>query len=309
MSRPTTCRTARLLVGALSVIATIAWSSVSRAQVPAPAAPAATAPAGAPPTAPAAPTPPPAPTPQAAPTPPTAPLAPPPPAAEPASPATPPVAAVVASEASAPSDLDTEARPWAIGYSGLSQVPLGLDQTTSSSMAQLVDSTVPAIGVRYWASPLIGIDVAIGFAWSGGSIDTNGTTSDKDKAVGLLVQGGVPLALATYRHISFQAIPYFAIAHGQTSRGVSTFPGNPGADLSGTRVEAGARGGFEVFFGFIGLPQLALSATVGFRFEYRKYSASAAGLTNSDTTYGVSTTVQNSPWDIFTGNVAARYYF
>jgi len=28
-----------------------------------------------------------------------------------------------------------------------------------------------------------------------------------------------------------------------------------------------------------------------------------------DTTTGFSTTVQSNPWDIFAGNVAARYYF
>ena len=51
-------------------------------------------------------------------------------------------------------------------------------------------------------------------------------------------------------------------------------------------------------------------ATVGIQFESRKYSAdSGYGFSQSDTTYGLVTTVQNNPWDIFAGNVAARYYF
>ena len=41
----------------------------------------------------------------------------------------------------------------------------------------------------------------------------------------------------------------------------------------------------------------------------RKISTDSSGLATSDTTLGFSTTVQNSPWDIFAGNVAARYYF
>jgi hypothetical protein len=71
----------------------------------------------------------------------------------------------------------------------------------------------------------------------------------------------------------------------------------------------GARAGLELFFGFIGIPELALSATVGAQFEYLRNAQSADGTNTSDTTYSLTTTVQNSPWDIFVGNVAARYYF
>ena len=39
------------------------------------------------------------------------------------------------------------------------------------------------------------------------------------------------------------------------------------------RLEVGARTGFEVFFGFIGIPELALSATVGLQFETFKNSS------------------------------------
>ena len=75
------------------------------------------------------------------------------------------------------------------------------------------------------------------------------------------------------------------------------------------RLEVGARTGFEVFFGFIGIPELALSATVGLQFETYKNSATSGGLTQTDTTLRFTTTVQNNPWDIFAGNIAARYYF
>jgi len=75
------------------------------------------------------------------------------------------------------------------------------------------------------------------------------------------------------------------------------------------RVDVGARAGFELFFGFIGIPELSLNATVGAQFSMRKVSTDSSGLTISDTSLGFSTTVQNNPWDIFAGNVAARYYF
>jgi hypothetical protein len=64
-----------------------------------------------------------------------------------------------------------------------------------------------------------------------------------------------------------------------------------------------------VFFGFIGIPELALSATLGLQFEYLRQAQSSGGIDANDTTFSISTTVQNNPWDIFAGNVAARYYF
>ena len=128
---------------------------------------------------------------------------------------------------------------------------------------------------------------------------------DKDGIFGFVLQGGVPIAVTTHKHVSFQVIPFATFAHGRTSTGTTPVT----TDFSGTRVEVGARTGFEIFFGFIGLPELALSATVGIQFESRKQSSTNAGLTTSDTTLQFSTTVQNNPWDIFAGNVAARYYF
>ena len=115
----------------------------------------------------------------------------------------------------------------------------------------------------------------------------------------------MPLALSTHRHVSFEVIPFVTFAHGQTSSGTT----GATTDFSGTRLELGARTGFEVFFGFIGIPELALSATVGLQFETFRNSATSGGLTQSDTTLRFTTTVQNNPWDIFAGNVAARYYF
>jgi hypothetical protein len=198
----------------------------------------------------------------------------------------------------APTDLDVEKRRFAIGYAGLSQVPIGAPG--------LVDLTVPAIALRYWVNPTMGLDFGLGIGWQGGSTEIGGTSTDKNGVFGFILQAGLPIALSTRRHVSFQIIPSVAVAHGQTSQssglaGTSTF--------SGTRIDVGARAGFELFFGFIGIPELALSATVGMQFESRKYTLEGMGVTQSDTTLHFSTTVQNNPWDIFAGNVAARYYF
>jgi hypothetical protein len=268
----------------LSVIATIAFASgTSYAQEPVPPPPSEAPPA-------VAPTPPPA-------TEPTPPPPPPPPVAAP------PVAVAAPGGTIERSDLDVEARRWAIGYLGLSQVPVG-------STPEGVDITVPSIGIRYWTSPTLAFELGFGIGWAGGSTETGGVTMDKDKLWGFIVQGGLPIALSTHRHVSFQLIPYTAIAHGQTSTLISNgIGGTTPADYSGLRFDVGARAGLELFFGFIGIPELALSATIGMRFVLKKYTVDTGGLTSSDTSYDFSTTVQNNPWDIFAGNVAARYYF
>ncbi|MBC7172299.1 MAG: hypothetical protein H5U40_07740, partial [Polyangiaceae bacterium] len=73
----------------------------------------------------------------------------------------------------------------------------------------------------------------------------------------------------------------------------------------------GARLGSEVHFGFIGIPQLSLQASVGVRARYQwtqeKDTGSDVRLRADDLSVG--TTVQNSPWNIFIANVAALYYF
>ena len=267
MKRATT-GTTRIIGAAVSVI-TAAWTSASYAQEPPPMPPPPVE--GAPQTAPQ----------------PAAPMPPPPPVMQQTPAPEPPHRAE-------PSDLDPQARRVGIGYAGVSQIPTGVG-----------DLTAPAIGVRVWASEAMGIDLALGFGWSGGSSEALGTSTDKNSLYGFVFQGGLPFALANRRHVSFQVIPFAAIAYGGTKMG--TAPNE--TTYSGLRVDVGARAGFELFFGFIGIPELSLNATVGAQFSMRKVSTDSSGLTTSDTNLSFSTTVQNNPWDIFAGNVAARYYF
>jgi hypothetical protein len=264
----------------LSALAVIASAPASHAQEPAPEVVPAEDVPGAPPDAPAPPT-------TTAPAPAPAPAAP---------PARPSVASHPPGSEPRP-DLDVEARRWAIGYAGLSQVPVG--------SPTIQDLTAPAVGVRYWVNPTVGVDFAVGFSWAGGSVDAGGMVTDKDSVTGFLVQAGVPFALSTHRHVSFQVIPTIAFARGQTSIGTGT----SAIDFSGMRFDVGARSGFELFFGFIGIPELSLSATVGLQFELRRYTFETMDVRQHDTSTAFTTTVQSNPWDIFAGNVAARYYF
>jgi hypothetical protein len=195
------------------------------------------------------------------------------------------------------SDFDVDQRRWAIGYAGVSTVPTGAGAIT-----------VPALGLRYWMNPGMGLDLALGIGWTGGSTETAGMSTDKNGVFGILVQGGLPFVLSAHRHVNFEVIPSLTVGYGRTSSGTTANYGTE-TDFNGLRLDVGARAGFELFFGFIGIPELALSATVGAQFEYLRNAQSAGGVDATDTTLSISTTVQNNPWDIFTGNVSARYYF
>ena len=223
------------------------------------------------------------------------------PPAEPPVPAAPPPAVVaVAPPAEAPradADFNVEERRWAIGYAGVSNLPTGAGSIT-----------VPAVGLRYWISPSTGVDVALGINWTDGSTDMAGMSTGKNALFGVLFSGGVPFVLSAHRHVNFEVGPILTVGYGRTSQGPTSYNMTK-TDFNGVRLDVGARAGLELFFGFIGIPELALSATVGAQFEYLRNAQSADGTNTSDTTYSLTTTVQNSPWDIFVGNVAARYYF
>jgi hypothetical protein len=199
---------------------------------------------------------------------------------------------------------------FAIGYLGTSQIPLGATASaTGGSFSGSV--TAPAIGGRYWLNEKMGIDAGLGFAFATGSSEAKrgNTTTSNDAAApfGVLLHGGVPLALAQGKHYTFEVIPELNVGFAsQTIKGQ-----NNAADttLSGFRLDLGARAGAEVHFGFIGVPELALQGTVGLQFATQ--SAKTANGDNSDSVSatGLSTTVQAAPWAIFTNNISALYYF
>jgi len=73
--------------------------------------------------------------------------------------------------------------------------------------------------------------------------------------------------------------------------------------------------GGQIQFGFIGVPELALQASVGLNFRHQVWSASQDAANNvpasssSDRASNIGTTVQSDPWALFTNNISAIYYF
>jgi len=194
-------------------------------------------------------------------------------------------------------------RRFAIGYMGRRTIninPTGAPATVDA----------PIVGVRYWLDPMIGIDAGIGLLFSGGSTKVGDTSTDLQGYTVFMVHGGVPLSLAASKHFSFQVIPElnFGIAGSKTA---PAMPGGQPSDLSGIHLDVGARAGGEIQFGFIGIPELSLQAGIGLALSYdhSKITPPGPGAATSVNTTSFGTSVGNNPWNIFTSNIAAMYYF
>ncbi|MFO0663808.1 MAG: hypothetical protein U0174_07650 [Polyangiaceae bacterium] len=214
---------------------------------------------------------------------------------------------------------------FAIGYFGVADVPIAAslpaipDTLPTNAVATPVQTrniAAPVIGARYWISNRFGIDAGIGMGWSSGGSSTNTSGSgsvatEGAGAFGFIFHGGVPIALAGGKHYTFQLVPELNVGFStQTLKPPPGSPNNtPDTSLSGFRFDIGARAGAEIHFGFMGIPELALQASVGMYFQAGSVSATQGQKSASSSSSGFGTTVQADPWALFTKNIAALYYF
>ncbi len=203
---------------------------------------------------------------------------------------------------------------WGVGFFGIQNVPvcrnIACDGTINGDTL-----AAPTVGIRYWLSSLLGIEAAIGFASTsgGGSIKTPpaGTTQNFDDrtVTAFALHGGVPLALADSKHFTFEVIPEMNLGFaGGSLRGMTTAQDET---YGGNIFELGGRIGAEVHFGFIDLPKLALVGSLGLlmHLDHRSSGLSDGSVQRSHNTFNLATTVYNKPWEVFTGNISAIYYF
>jgi hypothetical protein len=208
-----------------------------------------------------------------------------------------PGAAPAAAAVAGSSDHDAVVGRLAIGYLGRNGVGI-YNGTPNPTIVQ-----APVIGVRYWISDMLGIDAGIGLTLASGSTTTMGTSTDIPSTHAFIIHGGVPLSLASAGHFSFQIIPELNLGFAGTSQTVM------GVDqsASGFHLDIGARAGAEIHFGFINVPQLSLQGSVGLRMNMDSGSGKPGD--NGTSNFSLGTTVGDNPWNIFTSNVAALYYF
>lgn len=212
-------------------------------------------------------------------------------------------------QASASTDARTDheqvIRRIGVGWYGVSTIFVGTQGTTV---------VAPSIGARYWLDESFGIDAALGFAFSaGGSSQTTGgmtTEADSPSTFGFLLHAGVPISLFSGPHYTFVVVPEVNIGYARIG---SDF-GDPMMPMTrsdrGFRLDFGGRAGAEIQFGFIGVPELALEASVGVTLSHQRQSFSVGDVTSGRiATTSLQTLSVNDPWDFFRSTVAARYYF
>ena len=172
-------------------------------------------------------------------------------------------------------------------------------------------ATLPAatIGARYWLDERMAIEGALGIGVQAGSRTTEMGNTSTDVNLphffGMALHGGLPLVFASSAHFAFEVVPEMNIGF---VTGGWTGPNND-VSLSGFLLELGGRVGAEIQFGFIDIPQLALQGSVGLHMRYEGRSESGGGNSFSAHNFNISTTVDGNPWNIFTSNITAIYYF
>ncbi|MET0595296.1 MAG: hypothetical protein ABW133_21530 [Polyangiaceae bacterium] len=192
-----------------------------------------------------------------------------------------------------------------VGWFGTADVPVGPANATGNGPIP-----TPIVGVRYWLNPLLGIDAGLGFftASSATRIENGmATTTEGPTRTSFVIHAGVPISLADVGNFAFRITPEINMGIGMG--GIKGVMGGPNTDLSGFLLQGGVRAGAEVFFGFIGIPQLSLEGSVGAFLSSATGKASQSGGSTRYSTFLFSTSSVAQPWDIFRRDIAARYYF
>ncbi|HLK38650.1 MAG TPA: hypothetical protein VKU41_17930 [Polyangiaceae bacterium] len=203
-----------------------------------------------------------------------------------------------------------------VTYFDIASLPVANPVATAGAFAPaaagITSSTVsaPVVGVRYWFHRDFGVDVGIGAGYAGGSQETvtgaADNSADKASTGGFAFHGGLPIAFFHGKHYTFLLIPQFTVG---VTTGSFTPTGGIGQDLSGFLFDGGAAIGAEIHFGFIGIPELALQATVGLSYRRTVFKWKSGNNSFSDGTNTFGTNVSADPWAIFKDTISATYYF
>ena len=193
----------------------------------------------------------------------------------------------------------------------------GAPSGTLTDVSDPATVSTPVVGVRYWFSESLGIDLGLGFGFftredvnnllPGGGAQYDGL----DGVFALRFQAGLPISLKTYQHFNFLLIPELGFSYGQGTA-FSAMSADQDVDFQNIGFDFNARVGGEIQFGFWGLPNLALQATVGLGFQYRQTTAADSRDPGDPFAVDLETTevsLQTTANDIFNGTIRVLYYF
>jgi hypothetical protein len=154
-----------------------------------------------------------------------------------------------------------------------------------------------------------GVDAGLGFGYGRTKTETpvtgGGTSSAQASGFGLGFHVGLPIALAQGRHVTALLVPEvdFLYASGKADQGTPLRI----VDWKGIGLDAGARLGAELYFGFLDMPQLALEGSLGVKVRYDSVSMTPKVVGQSDVSHW--SMGSDRPLGFLAGNVAVIYYF
>ncbi|HYD41754.1 MAG TPA: hypothetical protein VEB43_13080, partial [Anaeromyxobacter sp.] len=183
----------------------------------------------------------------------------------------------------------------------------------ASGGADPLPLTVYTVGLRHWTrSPLgpfknWGWDAGLGLAFRRSSVTSPqaGVLSSDDgpALTGWGLHVGLPLAVTHHRHATFELVPELDVIYAH-EKIPALDAGGDATSYSGWSARVGAKAGFEIYFGFVDLPQLAIEASLGLSLSYDSVKTTVGPIERSTRTWGIQTLRGNEPWSIFTGSVA-----
>ena len=167
--------------------------------------------------------------------------------------------------------------------------------------------SVPILGVRWWfRDSQLGLDLGAGAMVTGGT-DTSGSFANTP-SLQLVAHAGLPIAVASTQYVIVLLAP-------ELRAGYSTLLNDATFSLTGSFLELALRGAVELFFGFIGVPELSIEAAirVGFIREAQGLSNFAplapGGNMLTSETYRFSTSLSGDPGSIVASTLSLKYYF
>lgn len=188
----------------------------------------------------------------------------------------------------------------------------------ASGGADPLPLTVYTIGLRHWTKRPLGPfrnwgwDAGVGLVFRRSSVTSpQAGVLESDDGPALSGYGlhlGLPLAVTHHRHATFELVPELDVIYAK-EKIPALDAGGDSTEYQGWSARLGAKAGFEIYFGFVGLPQLAIEASLGASLSYDSVKTTVGPIERSTRTWGIQTLRGNEPWSVFTGSVAAMYHF
>lgn len=185
-----------------------------------------------------------------------------------------------------------------VGYLGLSAITPSTGGLGGLGGLGIFRVQVPLLGVRWWLrGSRLGLDFGVGAMVA--------TSPDAfAPALQVVAHAGLPIAVASTQHVIVFLAPEFRA-------GFSALTG--GASINASLLELALRAGVELFFGFIGVPELSVEASirVGVAREVQSFAnfSPFGGGSAFNENFRFSTSLSGDAATVIASSLSLRYYF